>query len=73
MDFTAVKIPGARRLPEHPQRDGIEPMDIDAIQPAEKRACFGCKKIGHLRKNFPDKDNKKNGNRFIHQNEVVQK
>ena len=55
--LTAVRIPGARRVPDPPGRDGGEPMDIDAIgTSAEKRTCFGCKKVGHLKKNCPDKD-----------------
>ena len=32
-------------------------MDIDAIGPAaEKRSCFTCKKVGHLKKDCLDKD-----------------
>lgn len=75
--LTAVAVPILRRGPvtTGPSIAGEEPMEVDAVreevarvdhtpQPkndVEKRTCFGCKKVGHLRRNCPNGDGGRKG------------
>ena len=46
-----VKYLAAARRYENAADDGIQPMDVDAVQ--QERKCFGCGRTDHLRRDCP--------------------